>query len=78
MFCQECVPSRFQHLDETTLFCQTFNDILNVRSKFDKPKKCNIALSNETFDILKFHADRIIAHIQDLRDCTNVCIVDGL
>lgn len=79
-FCQECVPGPFKHPDKTALFCQTFNDafdILNVRSKFGKSKKCNMALSSETFDILKFHADRIIVYIRDLQDCTNVCVLDS-
>jgi len=55
-FCHECVPEKFQHPEETAIFCTMFNDafdLLNVRSKFSKIKKCNMALLNETFDKLK-------------------------
>lgn len=49
-------PKYLQSAQETAKFCSIFNDafdILNVRSKFPKPKKCNMPLTDSTFDALK-------------------------
>jgi len=79
-FCHECVPEKFQHPEETAIFCTMFNDafdLLNVRSKFSKIKKCNMALLNKTFDKLKNYAEDIIAYIQLLQDSSNISILHG-
>jgi len=62
-FANQYFPMQFNHAEETTVFCSIFNDVfdlLNVRSKFSKRNKCNIALRRDNFNNLKVYAVRII------------------
>lgn len=77
-FCSHYVPEQFKHAEETGLFCQMFNDafdILNVRSKFCKKKKCNIPLTNENYNELKNYARNIIEYIKQLYYSKNELIL---
>lgn len=72
-------PKYLQSAQETAKFCSTFNDafdILNVRSKFPKPKKCNMPLTDSTFDALKQNAENIIKYIKGIEDCEHQSILD--
>lgn len=80
IFVDKCVPGYLQSPQETVKFCSIFNDafdILNVRSKFPKPKKCNISLSDSTFIELKQYADNIIEYIKSITDCEHRSILQS-
>lgn len=77
-FVEKCVPGYLQSPEETSKFCSIFNDafdIFNVRSKFPKPKKYNMALSDETFHILQQYAEQIIEYIKNITDCERRSII---
>ena len=69
-FCSQYIPEQFEHAEKTALFCQMFNDafnILNVRSKLCKKKKCNLPFTNENYEELKNYAGNIIEYIKELQ-----------
>ncbi|CAL1682573.1 unnamed protein product [Lasius platythorax] len=77
-FVDKRVPGYLQSPEETAKFCSIFNDafdILNVRSKFPKPKKCNMPLSDSTFIELKQYAENIIEYIKNIEDCEHRSIL---
>lgn len=77
-FVDKCVPGYLQSSEETVKFCSIFNDafdILNVRSKFPKPKKYNMPLSDSTFIELKQYAENIIEYIKNIEDCEHRSIL---
>lgn len=70
-FVSKCVPGHLQSPDETALFCSIFNDafdILNVRSKYPKPNKCNMPLSDGTFNQLKEYTEVVIEYIKGIEE----------
>lgn len=77
-FCNQYFPNQFKNAEETALFCSIFNDafdILNVRSKFCKKKKCNMPLTNENYNELKNYAGIIIEYIKQLQYSPNDSIL---
>ncbi|EZA47390.1 THAP domain-containing protein [Ooceraea biroi] len=80
-FCSQYVPERFKYPEETALFCSMFNDafdILNVRSKFCKKKKCNMPLTNENYNKLKTYAGNIIEYIKQFKYYNHLITPDPL
>lgn len=77
-FANQYFPMHFNDSEATALFCSFFNDafdLLNVRSRFCKRNKCNVALTNDNFNDLKNYAFNIIDYIKKITDNTNLPIL---
>lgn len=69
-FIEKCRPNYLKSPKATVQFCKVFNDafdLLNVRSKFSKLKKCSVALTNDNFNKLKNYADTLENYILQLK-----------
>lgn len=70
----------YSHPKKLLSFVPFFNDafdILNVRSKFPKQKKCNKPLSDSTFIELKQYAEKIIEYIKNIENCEHRSILQS-